>query len=113
MKHNYTILVVDDEESVRKLLEAVLRREGYHVESAIDGQDALQKFNTVKPHVVLLDIRMPGMSGIAAFKEMKKNQSDITVIVMTAFAAVETAVEASKLGAFDCRIKPFDIDEVI
>lgn len=112
MKDNYTILIVDDEESVRKLLMAVLKREGYHVESAVDGQDALEKYSTVRPRVVLMDIRMPAMNGIAAFTEMKKKHSDVTVILMTAFAAVETAVAAIKLGAFDYLIKPFDIDEV-
>jgi two-component system response regulator AtoC len=112
MNHNFTILVVDDEESVRKLLTAVLKREGYHVESAADGQEAMEKFCTVKPHVILMDIRMPVMDGIAAFKEMKKKQQNVTVILMTAFAAVETAVEAIKLGAFDYLIKPFDIEEV-
>lgn len=112
MNHNCTILVVDDEENVRKLLTAVLKREGYHVESAVDGQDAIQKFCIVKPHVVLMDIRMPAMGGIVAFKEMKKKQRDVTVILMTAFAEVETAIEAIKLGAFDYLIKPFDIDEV-
>lgn len=112
MNSSYTILVVDDEDSVRKLLTAVLKREGYHVESAVDGQDALHKFSAVKPHLVLMDIRMPNVDGIAAFKEMKKIRTDIMVILLTAFAAVETAVEAVKLGAFDYIIKPFDIDEI-
>jgi two-component system response regulator AtoC len=112
VKNNYTILVVDDEESVRKLLAAVLKHEGYRVETAINGEDALQQFCTVRPHVVLMDIRMPDIDGITAFKEMKKKYRDVTVILMTAFAAVETAVEAIKLGAFDYLIKPFDIDEV-
>ena len=109
---NYTILVVDDEESVRKLLTAVFKREGYHVESAADGQDALQKFSIVKPHLVLMDVRMPNVDGITAFKEMKKLCSDVKVILLTAFAAVETAVAAIKLGAFDYVIKPFDIEEI-
>ena len=112
MNHNYTILVVDDEESVRKLLTAVLKREGYHVESVINGQEAIEKCSIVKPHVIMMDIRMPVMDGITAFKEMKKIHRDVTVILMTAFAAVETAIEAIKLGAFDYLIKPFDIDEV-
>ena len=112
MNSSYTILVVDDEESVRKLLIAVLKREGYQVESAVDGLEALEKFNSVKPNLVLMDIRMPNLDGMQAFKEMKKIQPDLAVILMTAFAAVETAVEAIKLGAFDYLIKPFDIDEV-
>jgi two-component system response regulator AtoC len=112
MNSSYTILVVDDEDSVRKLLLAVLKREGYHVESAIDGVDALEKFNVVKPHLVVMDIRMPNLDGMATFKEMKRLQPTIAVVLMTAFAAVETAVQAIKLGAFDYLIKPFDIDEV-
>lgn len=112
MNSRYTILVVDDEESVRKLLTVVLKREGYHVEIAVDGQDALQKFSIVKPDLVLMDIRMPNVDGITAFEQMKKLSKDVMVILLTAFAAVETAVEAIKLGAFDYVIKPFNIDEV-
>ena len=112
MNSSYTILVVDDEESVRKLLTAVFRREGYHVESAVDGEEALQKFKIIKPHLVLMDIRMPNVDGITAFKEMRKLCKNGKIILLTAFAAVETAVEAIKLGAFDYVIKPFDIDEI-
>lgn len=109
---SYTVLVVDDEDSVRKLLSAVLKREGYQVECAADGQEALEKFQTVQPDLVLMDIRMPRMDGLTAFKEMRKLRQEVTVILMTAYAAVETAVEAIKLGVFDYLIKPFEIEEV-
>ncbi|XEQ94072.1 Regulatory protein AtoC [Sporomusa carbonis] len=112
MNSNYTVLVVDDEESVRKLLAAVLKREGYQVVCADSGEEALVQFRAVQPELILMDIRMPNIDGITAFKEMRKIRQNVTVILMTAYAAVETAVEAIKLGAFDYVIKPFDIEEV-
>ncbi|MBP2654385.1 MAG: atoC 3 [Firmicutes bacterium] len=112
MNSNYTILVVDDEDSVLKLLSAVLKREGYQVLCAESGGEALEKFNSVQPDLIIMDIRMSNMDGITALKEMRKTSRSITVILMTAYAAVETAVEAIKLGAFDYIIKPFDIEEV-
>lgn len=112
MNSKYNLLIVDDEESVRLLLSAVLRREGYQVECAEDGQQGLAKFKLLQPDLVLMDIRMPVMDGLTAFKEMRQLRHDCNIILMTAFAAVETAVEAIKLGAFDYVIKPFDIDEV-
>ena len=112
MQSNYTILVVDDEESVRKLLTAVLRKEGYLVEVAEDGREALEKVQAISPDLVLMDVRMPQLDGLSAFKAMRKSKGDVLVILMTAFAAVETAVEAMKIGAYDYIIKPFNIDEV-
>ena len=112
MNNNYMVMVVDDEESVRKLLSAVLQREGYQVVCAASGEEALSKFKTVQPDLIIMDIRMPNIDGITAFKEMRQLCPNVTVILMTAYAAIETAVEAIKLGAFDYLIKPFDIEEV-
>ncbi|MGL5513197.1 MAG: response regulator, partial [Sporomusa sp.] len=112
MKSNYIILIVDDEDSVRKLLSAVLQREGYHVVCAGSGEEALSKCKIIQPDLIIMDIRMPNIDGITAFKEMRKLYENITVILMTAYAAIETAIEAIKLGAFDYLIKPFDIEEV-
>lgn len=105
-------MVVDDEDSVRKLLSAVLKREGYQVVCAASGEEALNKFRSFQPDLIIMDIRMPNIDGITAFKELRKVSQNVTVILMTAYAAVETAVEAIKLGAFDYVIKPFDIEEV-
>ncbi len=105
-------MVVDDEDSVRKLLSAILKREGYQVVCAASGEEALSKFKALQPDLIIMDIRMPNTDGITAFKEMRKISQNVTVILMTAYAAVETAVEAIKLGAFDYVIKPFDIEEV-
>ncbi|MGD8191285.1 sigma 54-interacting transcriptional regulator [Brevibacillus ginsengisoli] len=112
MRTNPLLLVVDDEENVRRLLAAVLKREGYEVVTAENGQEAVEITKQISPDLVLMDIRMPKMDGITAFKAMREWKRDITVILMTAFASVETAVEAMKTGAYDYIIKPFDNDEV-
>jgi two-component system response regulator AtoC len=113
MKETHRILVVDDDESIRIMLSAVLGKEGFEVICANDGLRALEIFRTISPDVVLMDVRMPEMNGLQALEEMRKLRKDTTVIFMTAFAAVETAVQAIKLGAFDYIIKPFDIEEIL
>lgn len=108
----YRILIVDDEDSVRRLLSAVLSGEGYQVDTAADGREGLEKFKNWRPELVLLDIRMPEMDGLTALGEIRRCQPTAKVILMTAFAAVDTAVTALKEGAFDYIIKPFNLDEV-
>lgn len=112
MRTNPLILVVDDEENVRRLLAAVLKREGYEVVTAENGEEAVEIAKQSVPDLVLMDIRMPKMDGIAAFKAIREFRRDMTVILMTAYASVETAVNAMKTGAFDYIIKPFDNEEV-
>ena len=106
------ILIVDDEESVRAMLALVLRKEGYEVLEAVDGQAGVELARREQPDVVMMDIRMPRLDGMAAFRLMKQEQSASTVILMTAFATVDAAVEAMKSGAYDYIIKPFNIEEV-
>ncbi|WP_257958424.1 sigma 54-interacting transcriptional regulator [Bacillus sp. V3-13] len=112
MRGHQVILIVDDEESVRTVLKALLRREGYEVETASDGEEAVSKAKLFHPALVIMDIRMPNKDGMEAFREMREFDKDISVIMMTAFAAVETAVEAMKIGAYDYIIKPFNNEEV-
>jgi two-component system response regulator AtoC len=112
LKNKQLILVVDDEDSVRMVLKALLRREGYEVETASDGEEAVNKVKLLQPSMVIMDIRMPNKDGMEAFREIREFDKNIHVLMMTAFAAVETAVEAMKLGAFDYIIKPFNNDEV-
>ena len=107
------ILVVDDEESVRKMLSVVLEKEGFDVICAGNGREALEAFRTQSPDIVIMDIRMPEMDGLQALEEICKQDKNATVILMTAYAAVDTAVQAMKLGAFDYVIKPFDLDEIL
>ena len=106
------ILVADDERSMRELLAIVLRREGYEVVVAENGQTALAVL--AKGHVDLLisDIKMPDMSGVEVLRAAKVADAGLPAIMMTAFASTETAVEAMRLGACDYLVKPFDVDEL-
>ncbi len=109
---NNRLLVVDDEGSVRRLLYEIGTGEGYQVDCAVDGIDALEKARQIKPAVVIMDIRMPGMDGLDVLEVIQRDIPDTTVILMTAYGTVETAMEAVKKGAFDYIIKPSDVREV-
>lgn len=113
MKEISSVLIVDDDESVRAMLSAVLGKEGFEVSCANNGPNALALLKTLTPDIVLMDIRMPEMNGLQVLEEMNRLRRGSTVIFMTAFAAIDTAVSAIKLGAFDYVIKPFDIEEVL
>ncbi len=106
------ILVVDDDLSLRKMLEAVLTDDGYDVKEADDGHSAIEAVEDQFYDLILMDIRMARMGGIEALKQIKKLSPGIPVIIMTAYASVETAREALKSGAFDYLTKPLDIDEL-
>jgi len=106
------ILVVDDDLSLRKMLEAVLTDDGYDVKEADDGQHAIEAVEEQFYDLILMDIRMTRMGGIEALKQIKKLSPGIPVIIMTAYASVETARDALKSGAFDYLTKPLDIDEL-
>ena len=107
------ILVADDEPSMRLNLTELLEGEGYAVELASNGEEAVQKTIQHNPMVVLMDIKMPKLSGISALKAIKKHDSRIPVIIFTAFGTNEKPIEAIKSGAFDYLDKPFDIDELL
>jgi len=107
------ILAVDDQAGVRELLRAVLGGDdGHEVETASDGQAALRALAGGFHDLVIMDIRMPGMDGITALEKARGLSPRTGVVMMTAYASVETAVRAMKLGAFDYVTKPIDIDEV-
>jgi DNA-binding NtrC family response regulator len=106
------ILIVDDEPSVRSSLEEWFREDGFVVETAEDGQAALRAMDRGPFDIVLLDLKMPGMDGIAVQKRIREIDPGATIIILTAYASVETAVEALKLGAFDYVTKPVDPDDL-
>jgi two-component system response regulator HydG len=106
------ILVVEDEPAHRKMLEAVLTAEGYEVVPAADGEAAVAAVEKRFFDLILMDIRMQGQGGIEALRAIKAISPGIPVIMMTAYASVETAVAALKSGAFDYLTKPLDIDEL-
>lgn len=107
------ILVVDDEENIRLILKSILTDEGYTVETARDGADALDRMERFRPHIVLMDKNMPRMSGIPALVEIKKSYPETIVVIITAHGDVTSAVEAMKCGAYDYIEKPFDNDHVL
>ena len=107
------VLVVDDEESVRNLLQRILEEAGYDVVTAADGQEALDKVSQLRPEAVLLDIKMPIMSGIEVLQWITTNRPDTCVIMATVVSDAQTAVEAMKLGAYDYITKPFNQDDVV
>lgn len=107
------VLVVDDEEPVRRLLKKELERKGFHVDAVSDGNAALDILNERSYDVVLLDIVMPGMDGIATMKSLKSDSASPAIIVLTGRATVETAVEAMKNGAYDYLTKPYKLDELV
>ena len=107
------VLVVDDEESVRNLLQRILEGTGYQVTTAADGKEALYKVSLGEVELVLLDIKMPEMSGIEALSKLTADSPDTCAIMVTSVAETETAVEAMKLGAYDYILKTFDRDDVL
>ncbi len=106
------ILVIDDEQSMRDFLAIMLKKEGHEVITAENGVDALKAVQSEIFDLVITDVKMPGLDGIGLLKAIKEVSSDTIVIMITAFATAETAVEAMKLGAYDYIMKPFKIDEI-
>lgn len=107
-----SILVVDDDEGIRDTLEAVLSEEGYQVAAASTGKAALELARGREFHLVLLDLRMPDMSGLEILPRLRSELPRAPIIIMTAYGTIKTAVEAVKQGAYDFVSKPFDLDEM-
>ena len=109
------VLVADDEESVRNLLQRTLEGAGYNVVTTANGQEALETMSEpeLEIGVALLDIKMPGLSGIEVLKQVTIEHPLICVIMATAVVDIQTAIEAMKLGAYDYITKPFNLDEVV
>ena len=107
------ILIVDDEESFRHMLSVILKKEKYDVETASNGEEGLQKVADSPFDQILCDIRMPQMDGLEFLREVQKMGVNATIIMMSAYGTVDSAIEAMKLGAYDYISKPFKPDEII
>jgi two-component system response regulator AtoC len=107
------VLIIDDEENFRHMLSVILKKEGYDVEAALNGEEALQKIGLSPFDQILCDIRMPKMDGLQFLHEVKKMGVDSPIIMMSAYGTVDIAIEAIKLGAYDYISKPFKPDEII
>ncbi len=109
---NEKILVVDDEESMCDFLSIMLKKQGYHITTALSAKEGLKKLAKEAYEVVISDLKMKEMNGLELIDEINKKETVPTVIIMTAFATIESAIEALKKGAFDYIIKPFKVDEI-
>ena len=107
------LMLVDDEERFLSTTQKLLARKGYDVLTAHSGPEALEKLNAHNSHVVIMDVKMPGMDGVATLKEMKRQYPLVEVIMLTGNATVESAIEGLKSGAFDYLMKPCDLDELL
>jgi len=110
---NSSILVIDDEEIMREILDTLLTREGYRVHLAASGEEGIELAKSTPFDAAIVDVMMPGIGGIGTLDELRKIDEDLPVLMVTAFASVETAIAAMKLGAFDYINKPFKNDEVL
>jgi nitrogen regulation protein NR(I) len=107
------ILIVDDEPGILALFQDMLVQEGYEVETADQGETALSILNNGAPDVLVMDIRMPGLNGLETLQRIKTTHPKLPVIIMTGFGTTDAAIEATKLGAFDYQVKPFNTDEML
>lgn len=111
-KEVYDLLIVDDQAGVRRLLFEAFCDEGYRVEMASSGMEAIKKVSLRIPSLVLLDIKMPGMNGLETLDELHKITPDITVVMMTAYGELDIIANAKRRGVQHYINKPFDLDEV-
>jgi two-component system response regulator AtoC len=107
------VLVADDDASMRHLLAVILRDHGYEASVVADGEEALRELGVRDYDVLITDVRMPRMDGLALLAEVQRRHPDLTVVVMTAYGSQEAAIEAMKAGAYDWVSKPFRPDEVV
>jgi two-component system, NtrC family, response regulator AtoC len=108
-----TVLVIDDEQNMRWVLRRALEKAGYEVLTAENGAEGLRQFALHLVDLVLLDLKMPGMDGLAVLRELRRRGAEVPILLLTAYATVPTAVEALKLGASDYLRKPFDLETVL
>ena len=107
-----TLLVADDDEVARDLLAEALGREGYQVKVAAGGEECVRLAETEPFDVALVDLRMPGVDGLRVLERLAVIQPDLPVVILTAFASIETAIQAVNAGAYDYLSKPFRMDEI-
>ncbi len=107
------ILIVDDELIVRESLGGWLERDGHTVDKAASGEESLEKFEKTHYDIILLDIKMEGMSGLDVLKRVKEMDPDVSVVMITAYGSIPSAIEAMKSGAYEYLLKPFDPDELM
>ena len=108
-----TILIIDDDDQLRKSFHKLLSEEGYTAEGAASGEAGLEIIQSQLPDLVIADIRLPGINGMETFQAIHALEPKLPVIIMTAYGTTETAIEATKMGAFDYILKPFEIPDML
>jgi two-component system chemotaxis response regulator CheY len=108
-----TILVVDDAAFMRMMIRDILSREGYVIHEAVNGRDAIEKFEEVDPDLVTMDITMPEMSGLEALREIRESHAHARVLMVSAMGQQKMIVEALEAGAMDFLVKPFQPTKVL
>src|SRR5215813_10743984 len=108
-----SILIVDDERGIRETLSAVLRDEGFNAEAVDSGEECLKAISRRAYGCVLLDVWLPGISGLETLQQLRDSNSDVAVVIISGHGNVETAVRATKLGAFDFIEKPLSIEKTV
>jgi len=106
------ILVIDDEEAICDACSQVFTKDGYLVETCLEGTSGLKKIDNFKPDVVFVDLKMPGISGLEVLDELREKNKDVVPIVITGYGTIESAVESMKKGAFDFLCKPLTADKL-
>jgi DNA-binding NtrC family response regulator len=112
-KKNFKRLIADDDEIVRDVIGSLLSREGYSVVAAKDGFDAIRILRVEDVSLAITDLRMPGADGLEVLRYAVRNNSDIAVVLLTAYGTLDTAIEAITEGAYDYLTKPFKVQEVL
>ena len=108
-----TILIIDDDDQLRKSFRKLLSEEGYTAEGAASGEAGLEMVQGQSLDLVIVDVRLPGMNGLETFEAIHAHDPKLPVIIMTAFGTTETAIQATKMGAFDYILKPFEIPDML
>jgi len=106
-------LIIDDDDQLRKSFHKLLIQEGYTIDSAASGETGIKMLQQHLPDLVILDMRLPGMDGFETFKTIHDSEPKLPVIMMTAYGSTESAIEATKMGAFDYILKPFDVPDML
>ena len=107
------ILIVDDDAQLRQSFVKLLQEEGYTVHTASSGEEGIELAAALRPDLAILDVRLPGISGLRAFEEIHRTDPKLPVVIMTAFGTTDTAIEAIRLGAFDYVLKPFEVPAML
>lgn len=108
----YCILIIEDDKAIVDVLRMILEHDGYRISHAFNGPSGIDKFKEIEPDVVLLDIKMPRMDGIEVLQELRKLNAKAIIIMISGHGNIETAVQTTKLGAYDFIAKPFDVERL-